>query len=263
METISALLAFCAGNSPVPGEFPTQRPVTRSFDVYFDLINGWVDNREASDLRLYRGHYDVTVMNQRTRCSPRVTCHKKCFLPPRWGNAYTSTRMEWPLQILGYGKHIKSFIEHKKNMCAICTDLYSIHRDEACCFFSTTVNRWCFDDTWVKWLLSKILTINNTLVTLYDLKVWCFIRVFLVLLSIGSYSSGLLHLLWDHKDPLHVDVVDIYLQRMGIKRFTCPLWRHLKAVSCLGWDKSTSTPRRLSRTPECTRQTYNCLERVK
>ena len=37
METFSALLAFCAGNSPGTGEFPTQRPVTRSFDVTFDL----------------------------------------------------------------------------------------------------------------------------------------------------------------------------------------------------------------------------------
>ena len=37
METFSALLAICAGNSPVPGEFPAQRPVTRSFDVYFEL----------------------------------------------------------------------------------------------------------------------------------------------------------------------------------------------------------------------------------
>ena len=37
METFSALLAFCAGNSPVPGEFSAQRPVTRSFDVFFDL----------------------------------------------------------------------------------------------------------------------------------------------------------------------------------------------------------------------------------
>ena len=37
METFSALLAICAGNSPVPSEFPTQRPVTRNFDVYFDL----------------------------------------------------------------------------------------------------------------------------------------------------------------------------------------------------------------------------------
>ena len=35
METFSALLAFCAGNSPVTGEFPSQRPVTRSFDVFF------------------------------------------------------------------------------------------------------------------------------------------------------------------------------------------------------------------------------------
>ena len=37
METFSALLAFCAGNSPVPGEFPSQRPVSRSFDVFYDL----------------------------------------------------------------------------------------------------------------------------------------------------------------------------------------------------------------------------------
>ena len=33
----NALLAICAGNSPVPGEFPTQRPVTRSLDVFSDL----------------------------------------------------------------------------------------------------------------------------------------------------------------------------------------------------------------------------------
>ena len=37
METFSALLALCARNSPVTGEFPPQKPVTRSFDVFFDL----------------------------------------------------------------------------------------------------------------------------------------------------------------------------------------------------------------------------------
>ena len=37
METFSALLAICAGNSPVTGEFPQQRPVNRSFDVFFAL----------------------------------------------------------------------------------------------------------------------------------------------------------------------------------------------------------------------------------
>ena len=36
METFSALLAICVGNSPVTGEFPADRPVTQSFDVFFD-----------------------------------------------------------------------------------------------------------------------------------------------------------------------------------------------------------------------------------
>ena len=37
METFSALLTIRVGNSPVTGEFPAQRPVTRSFDVFFHL----------------------------------------------------------------------------------------------------------------------------------------------------------------------------------------------------------------------------------
>ena len=37
METFSVLLVICARNSPVTVEFPAQRPVTRSFDVFFDL----------------------------------------------------------------------------------------------------------------------------------------------------------------------------------------------------------------------------------
>ena len=37
METFFALLAFSAGNSPVAGLFPTQRAMTRSFVVFFDL----------------------------------------------------------------------------------------------------------------------------------------------------------------------------------------------------------------------------------
>ena len=65
METFPALLTFCAKNSSVTGEFPAQRPVTRNFDVFFDLRlkkNGWINNREAGDLRRHRAYYDVTVM---------------------------------------------------------------------------------------------------------------------------------------------------------------------------------------------------------
>ena len=46
METFSASLAICARNSPVTGEFPTQGPVTRSFDVFFDLrLNKHLNNQ--------------------------------------------------------------------------------------------------------------------------------------------------------------------------------------------------------------------------
>ena len=34
---IFRVTGHCAGNSPVTGEFPTQRPVTQGFDVFFDL----------------------------------------------------------------------------------------------------------------------------------------------------------------------------------------------------------------------------------
>ena len=62
----SALLALCAGNSPVPGEFPAQRPVTRSFDVFFDLrLNKRLSKQSRGwCLRRHRVHYDVIVMLQ-------------------------------------------------------------------------------------------------------------------------------------------------------------------------------------------------------
>ena len=66
METFSALLALCVGNSPVTGEFPSQRPVTRSFDVFFDLrLNKRLSKQPWGfvDLRRHRAHYDVTVMS--------------------------------------------------------------------------------------------------------------------------------------------------------------------------------------------------------
>ena len=64
METFSALLAICAGNSPVTGEFHTQRPMTRNFDIFFDLrLNkrlskqswGWWFETPSH-------HYDVTYI---------------------------------------------------------------------------------------------------------------------------------------------------------------------------------------------------------
>ena len=66
METLSALLALCAGKSPVTGEFPSLRPVTLSFDVSLicTWTNSWVNNRNAGDLGRHRARYDVIVMLQ-------------------------------------------------------------------------------------------------------------------------------------------------------------------------------------------------------
>ena len=44
------------------GELPSQKPMTRSFDVFCAWINGWINNRDAGDLRCHYTHYDVTVM---------------------------------------------------------------------------------------------------------------------------------------------------------------------------------------------------------
>ena len=64
METFSALLALCAGNSPVPVNSPHkgQWRGALMFSLICARINDWVNNREAGDLRRHRGHYDVNVM---------------------------------------------------------------------------------------------------------------------------------------------------------------------------------------------------------
>ena len=88
METFSALLAFCVGNSPV-----SQRPVTRSFDVFFDLRPnkrlskqswGWWFGRHLA-------HYDVSVMCcdcisdtqncMRRECRGRFPRHSELAIP--------------------------------------------------------------------------------------------------------------------------------------------------------------------------------------
>ena len=61
---IFRVTGYLCGEFTGPGKFPAQRPVTRSFDVFFTCtrINGWVNNSEDGDLRSNRTHYDVTVM---------------------------------------------------------------------------------------------------------------------------------------------------------------------------------------------------------
>ena len=73
MELFSALLALCAGNSPIPVNSP-QKGQWRGalmFSLICAWINDWVNNHEACDLRRHRGHYDVIVMMYKNPSQPQ------------------------------------------------------------------------------------------------------------------------------------------------------------------------------------------------
>ena len=87
---MAALLALYADNSLVTVEVSWQRPVTQTFDVFFDLrLNKRLsNNRDAEYLRRHRAHYDFTVMEYSGWCNIRLTFRKftvlvkiyiKCF----------------------------------------------------------------------------------------------------------------------------------------------------------------------------------------
>ena len=58
METFSAFLAFCGGNSPHEGQWRG----ALMFSLIGVWINGWINNRDAGDSRCHRAHYDVIVV---------------------------------------------------------------------------------------------------------------------------------------------------------------------------------------------------------
>ena len=105
METISALLALCAGNSPVPGEFPPQRPVTRNFDI--SLISafnkqlsksswGWWFKTPSRPLwRLCNGQVLSVLMNPLDE--EKATC---CEEVEKWFSRVTQLRMLITVELL-------------------------------------------------------------------------------------------------------------------------------------------------------------------
>ena len=91
METFSALLALCVGKSPVTDN---SIPRTKASDAellcflwyVYARINGWVNNREAGDLRRHRVHFDVIVMNYRigTSATWETWRRKRCHWNRLW-----------------------------------------------------------------------------------------------------------------------------------------------------------------------------------
>ena len=64
---------FVQEKSPVTGEFPAQRPVTWSFDVFFDLHLNKQLSKQWWGWRRHCAHYDVTVIYLSRSCWPNLS----------------------------------------------------------------------------------------------------------------------------------------------------------------------------------------------
>ena len=82
MEAFSALLAICA---PHKGQWRG----ALVFTLICVWINGWVNNREAGDLRRNHAHYDVTVMEE--WFTPKLHYVHSVFTTPTWSEIYKNT----------------------------------------------------------------------------------------------------------------------------------------------------------------------------
>ena len=94
METFSALMALCVGNSPVTGEFPSQRPVTRSVGVFFDLhLNKWLSKQSKRRWLETHSHSSWHNCNVRRHfLEPTEWPRIEVDSPPPWRASIQPTR---------------------------------------------------------------------------------------------------------------------------------------------------------------------------
>ena len=88
METFSALLAICVGNSPVISLHKGQWCGSLMFSLIGAWLNGWISNGEAGDLRHHHAHYGVTVIDLGMRYPKSPSS--------RYGSGHKSAAVLWP-----------------------------------------------------------------------------------------------------------------------------------------------------------------------
>ena len=120
---ISALLALCEGNSPSPvnSRHIGQWRGSLMFSLICTWINGWVNNREAGDLRRHRTHYDVTVMHLTVPSADTILITKlnlfEVSLPIVIGYNLSVTQRrhpKWPMKTQDMPKNKWPFKRHAK-----------------------------------------------------------------------------------------------------------------------------------------------------
>ena len=120
METFSALLAICAGNSQVSGEFPAQRPVTRSFDVFFDQrpnkrLWGWQFDSETHSSPLWRHSNEQDGCDYWTTHALKLLKHKRKYRQLTIFSSPIATRVDiiiWSHELTSYWCYLNGTISH-------------------------------------------------------------------------------------------------------------------------------------------------------
>ena len=100
METFSALLAICVGNSPMNSPNKGQWRGALMFSLICAWINGRVNNGETGDLRRHCAHYDLTVMILR-RCSCDITCRNQYGYAVQLTDYSDVDYTRWKVQVFG------------------------------------------------------------------------------------------------------------------------------------------------------------------
>ena len=77
METFAASLAVCEENPPVTGGFPSQRPVTRSFDIFYKRMNKQLSKQSI------RRWFETPLRSLWRRCNEISTWYT-CFIQTSW-----------------------------------------------------------------------------------------------------------------------------------------------------------------------------------
>ena len=122
MET---LLAFCVGNSPVTGEFPAKRLVTRGFDVFLDLpLNkrfskqSWESWSETPSRSLWR-HCKESPFTRTTIQSNTFICVRWLrwfitFWLLWWQPPVTYAHLKWSFVLAGTSQSLVAYIIHRR-----------------------------------------------------------------------------------------------------------------------------------------------------
>ena len=144
METFSALLSICAGNSPVIGEFPAQRPVTLGFDVFFDLR---LNNRSSKQ----SWSWWFETQSRPLWCHCNVPALKwQCWAWPMTMHEYSNSWFMCSLKLSKLFFVLWRLLEIKKS-----AGLHIMMLFFFSCFFSFFFAKFSFDLAWSLWLASS------------------------------------------------------------------------------------------------------------